>query len=417
MKFRIVLSMAGLTAALSAHAQNAQPAAPVQGGVRAVPQPVRPLQPVAPAQQAPSTPLVPGQPLMTIDPRTGQPIVATNGFVPMATNFLTSTNQQLLSTNGQFIGTNRFDRDDQRFVTNGFDRDDGRFGTNGFDRDDWRFRHTNDFDRDDRRFQNTNGFGGFSNRFGILTNSTGTNALDVMHSTGTNAFRGDIARTPQDAALLQQVRAQLAHERRDVRRLQLSAQNGVVTISGAVASAEEAQEFVTLVQQTPGVVSVTSNLQVVPGLFSHGGSFGQDMGSTPADQRLVGQVRRRMVVPGTGQAGASQSVHIVAHNGVITLAGFVSSVEQKQALEAAVQSTPGVVQVDDQLQVQANAGVNNDQNANSAAVGGSAGFGQGTNSSFGAGRPLNTTPFRQSGNSGSTTNIIIGTNAVPMAPR
>jgi osmotically-inducible protein OsmY len=352
---------------------------------------------------------------MTIDPRTGQPIVVTNGLSPMATNFLTTTNQELLSANGQFTGTNRFDRDDQRFGTNGLDRDDWRFGTNGFDRDDGRFRHTNDFDRDDWGFQHTNGFGGFSNRFGIFTNSTGTNIYDVMHSTGTNDFRGDIARTPQDAALLQQVRAQLAHERRDVRRLQLSAQNGVVTISAVVPSAEEAQEFVTLVQQTPGVVSVNNNLRIVPGLFSRSGSFGEDTGSTPADQRLVGQVRRHMGRRGQRQAGASESVHIVARNGVITLVGFVSSIEAKQALEAAVQSTPGVVQVDDQLQVRANAGVNTDENAGSAAVGGSAEFGQGTNSSFGDGRPLSTVPFQQQ--PGNSRTVIIGTNTVPMAPR
>jgi hypothetical protein len=199
--------------------------------------------------------------------------------------------------------------------------------------------------------------------------------------------------------------------------IQLSAQNGVVTISGAVPSAEEAQEFVTLIQQTPGVVSVNNNLRIMPGLFSQGGGFRQDTGSTPADQRLVGQVRRHIGRRGQGQVGASESVHIVARNGVVTLVGFVSSIEEQQALEAAVQSTPGVVQVIDQLQVRANAGINTGENGASAAAGGSAGFAEGTNSSSAAGRPVNTAPFRQPGNSGTTTNIIIGTNKVPMAPR
>src|SRR5262249_26244033 len=143
-------------------------------------------------------------------------------------------------------------------------------------------------------------------------------------------------------------------------------------------------------------------LQIMPGLFSRGGGFGQDTDSTPADQRLVGQVRRHMTRQGQGQAGASESVRIVALNGVVTLVGFVTSIEEKQALEAAVQSTPGVLQVIDQLQVSANAGVVTRENGNSATVGGSAGFGQGTNSASAAGRP---------------SNIIIGTNSVPVPPR
>ena len=410
MKFRIVVSMVTLTTALCASAQNGQPAAPVQG-VRQVPQPLSPARPAAPAAQAPSSAAAPGQLTVVIDPRTGQQVIVTNGLMPqgIATNFFTTTNQLLLSTNGMVPRTNGFDRDD-RFGTNGFDRDD-RFGTNDFDRDDWRFRHTNDFDRDDWRFHHTNGFHGFSNRFGIFTNSTGTNALDVMNSPGTNGFRGDMARTPQDAALLILVRQHLAPERHDGRMIQLSAQNGVITISGAVPSAEEGQEFVSLIQQTPGVVSVNNNLRIVPGLFSLRGDLGQDSGSTPADQRLAGQVRRHMGRRGRDQAGASESVHIVARNGVVTLVGFVSSIEERQALEAAVQSTPGVVQVIDQLQVRANAGID------TGAVGGSAGFAEGTNSSSAAGRPVNTSPFRRPGNFGTTTNITIGTNAVPTAPR
>lgn len=364
-------------------------------------------------------------------------ILQTNGFVPRiasGTNPLAIANQQLLSTNAvnpqfqgtnspvnaqfpgtnsavnsqfpatnsQFPGTNDFDRDDWRFRTNGFDRDDWRHGTNGFDRDDSRFGHTNDLDRDDRRFHHTNDFDDFSNRFGIFTNSSSTNPLSVIQSPGTNGFKGDIARTPQDAALLLRVRARLAPERRDGRMIRLSAQNGVVTISGAVPSAEEAQEFVGLAQQTPGVVSVVNNLNVVPSLFSRGG-FGQDRGFSPADQRLLGQVRRHMHQQGQMQ-GVSDSVHIVTQNGVVTLVGFVSSVEERQALEAAVQSTPGVVQVIDQLQVRAGA----DQNG--AAVGGSAQFGGGASSSAGASGPFTIAP------AGSDTNDF-ETNAAPTTPR
>jgi osmotically-inducible protein OsmY len=357
-------------------------------------------------------------------------IVLTNGFVPRVaagTNPLAIANQQLLSTNAvtsqfqatnsivnsQFPGTNTpfpatndFDRDDWRFRTNGFDRDDWQHGTNESDRDDWRFGHTNDLDRDD--FRHTNGFGGFSNRFGIFTNSSSTNPYNVIQSPGTNGFRGDIARTPQDAALLLRVRARLAPERRDGRMIRLSAQNGVVTISGAVPSPEEAQEFVALAQQTPGVVSVVNNLNVVPGLFSHGG-FGQDRGFTPADQRLLGQVRRHMHQQDQMQGGVSESVHILAQNGVVTLVGFVSSVDERQALEAAVQSTPGVVQVIDQLQVRA--GI--DQNG-APAVGGSTQFGGGASAASGGGGSFS--PVQQASPSGSGTNEF-ETNAAPTTPR
>lgn len=420
MRFRKIIPLASLITAFAAGAQHSAlaAAAPVQGAAPPM-QPVRPLQPVPPGGQAPSVSR-PGAPagVPGASQQTSPMIVVTNGFVPRVgsgTNPLSIANQQLLSTNAvnsqppgtnsQFPGTNDFDRDDWRFRTNGFDRDDWRHGTNGFDRDDGRFGHTNDSDRDDR-FHHTNDFDGFSNRFGIFTNSTSTNPFSVIQPPGTNGFRGDIARTPQDAALLLRVRARLAPERRDGRMIRLSAQNGVVTISGEVASAEEAQEFATLAQQTPGVVSVLNNLRVVPGLFSHGG-FGHDRGITPGDQRLLGQVRQHMQQQGQLQGGVSDSVHIVAQNGVVTLAGFVSSVEERQALEAAVQSTPGVVQVVDQLQVR---GAGADQNG-AAAVGGSTQFGGGASSSAGAGGPYSVAPA-----SGSSTNDF-GTNAAPMTPR
>lgn len=237
-----------------------------------------------------------------------------------------------------------------RFGTNVFGTPSA---TNGFDADDL----TNRFDRDDFR---TNGFGGF-------TNSSGTNAFGVANGFGTN---GDVAVNTQDQVLLRQIRMRLRPEAPDGSlALSIAVQNGAVTLSGAAPSAEEAQEFVNLVQQTPGVVSVDNNIQVVPGM-RFGRGFDRDQGFSSSDRELLGQVRRHMG-RGRGQAGASESVHIIARNGIITLFGFVSSAAEKQALEAAVQSTPGVVQVNDELRIRSSTAADqNNQNAGTSTVGG-----------------------------------------------
>lgn len=301
--------------------------------VPVAPAPYRPVLP-APVPSAPLAPSAPGQvprvnqqvprsptPGETgqMAPQTGMP---TNAFVPSA---------------GQPMPTNGFAP--QLANTNGF-APGNRFGS-GF----------------------TNRFGGRNNRFGAFTNQFASSNVFgfVSNQFGTNLVLEDEGLTPQDRALVARIRRELLPLiRRERLPIHLVSQNGVVTMTGFAFSEQEAQQLAATVQHTPGVTTVNNELEVNPnfqprGEIAHGQAHDQDnddQAFSPVDRDLLkhlrGRMRRRHL-----ERGASELVHIIARNRVITLAGFVGSAAEEQALVAAARSTPGVARVDDDLQVRA----------------------------------------------------------------
>lgn len=220
----------------------------------------------------------------------------------------------------------------------------------------------------------TNQFGGgFSNQFGAFTNRfNGTNMFGFPFSNqfGTNIVLEDEGLTPQDRSLLAQIRMELLPIiRRDRLPIHLISQNGVVTVTGFVLTAQEAQQLALMVQQTPGVTGVNNQLQVNPNFAGQGGLRGDndqdDQAFSRGDRDLVRDMRGRFRHR-HGDRGVSQSVRIIARNGVITLTGFVDSTAEEQALVAAAQTTPGVVSVDDDLQVRGQAGQGTGQQNNTS---------------------------------------------------
>lgn len=74
---------------------------------------------------------------------------------------------------------------------------------------------------------------------------------------------------------------------------------------------------------------------------------GQTTGAN--DQQITDAVRNAIAAePGTPTA---QQVQVNVQNGVVTLRGNVSTMEEKQELEQQVRDIPGVVRVENQLQV------------------------------------------------------------------
>ncbi len=329
---------------ITAVGQSAKTAPPAGAATTHIPvrpmQPTPPLQPVTPPNQNPN------QPSQTPPPTQPNGAAAT-GFITNSTqpvprfgagtnqlgNPLSTASNQPISSNGIFAQTtNQFGQ-----LTNQFG-----FGTNGAG------PGTNPI------VLGTNSFATGTNPFAF-----GTNLLSTNH------LVRDEAATPQDRRLLAHIRRELLPAiRRERVPIHLIAQNGVVTLVGFTISTSERQQIESIVQQTPGVVSVVDNLQVSQGMNLPEGNLqagdldqdrdDRDFAANDHDRDLLRHARREMERR-RGEFGELGSVHFISQNGVVTLVGSVNSPQEKQALEKAIQAIPGVVSINDQLTVSSQA--------------------------------------------------------------
>src|SRR5262249_45424310 len=123
-----------------------------------------------------------------------------------------------------------------------------------------------------------------------------------------------------------------------------------------------------LVQQTPGVARIDNRLQLgtvsspggsspfSPAVTSPGAQ--RDEAVTAQDQSLLSAVRFQagMQLGVNPAPGVEMPVHFNINGGIVGVSGSVATAEIKQAVLGAVQRTPGVVRVVDNLQVNPNTG-------------------------------------------------------------
>jgi osmotically-inducible protein OsmY len=187
--------------------------------------------------------------------------------------------------------------------------------------------------------------------------------------------------TVSDTDLVPRVRQQIANNARleeRCRNVQVSSRNGVVTLSGNVPSTYDREMLETCVRNTPGVVSVTDELAVLPAptgsttyvtpsarVYSQqptpvvadntsmaaGEMFNLHVhGLNDADrtlaQRIIGGLQTDQVL-----LTVIPKVNITVADGRVSLRGTVQSDEQRRIIESAVARAAGVSVVDDQLQV------------------------------------------------------------------
>lgn len=222
--------------------------------------------------------------------------------------------------------------------------------------------------------QSTNQFGMTTNEEAESNGFSPTGAASGTNQLNSNLVFQDEAETPADQSLLvtlrQKVQVQLGITRPAAMPVHFVIDDGVVTLVGFVPTADESQRVLLLAQQTAGVVQVIDRLQIgspPPGalqpFLSAGANLGRitDHAFSPTDQALLARIRQEAAV----QLGVSKArrpvemtVHFSIQNGAVTVMGQVFSNAQKQALLARIQSTPGVVNVVDDLGVVAqNSGV------------------------------------------------------------
>jgi hypothetical protein len=205
-----------------------------------------------------------------------------------------------------------------------------------------------------------------SNQVGMATNelAMSNNVAATGNSNDLNSrfLIRDQAVTASDRQLLatlsQSVDAQLGVTSPGVSTVHFLIDNGAVTLVGVVSTADESQRITARVQQTPGVLSVFNDLHIGtrPTEVRPKSEFFGRVGNrafSPADQSLLTTVEQESAAQ-LGISGASTvqlPVHFSIQNGVVGVTGQLTSAQEKQALLAAIQRTPGVVRVVDNVTV------------------------------------------------------------------
>ena len=188
----------------------------------------------------------------------------------------------------------------------------------------------------------------------------------------------DYTQVDLDRNLEKNVRAQLDQYGRlgaAAANVQISAQNGTVTISGPVPSEQDRQMIDTLARNTSGVVSVNDQMQSA---LAPTGTIGQpprvyvvppvEVRTPVPSEPLIGAPGLRVqpatsddrfsadrIADGFRSGGipmaASDSVTAIVRGNVVYLQGTVASEADRQAVLSAVEHSAGVSAVFDQLQV------------------------------------------------------------------
>jgi osmotically-inducible protein OsmY len=142
------------------------------------------------------------------------------------------------------------------------------------------------------------------------------------------------------------------------RNIDVETANGIVTLSGTVASEGERLEAMSIARSTDGVREVRDNLSVMPG--SSAGDMNRTPG-TPADQRSAGarvddawitmNVQSKFFMHDTIKA---REIDVDTRNGVVTLTGSVPDEAARSAAERLARETNGVSRVVNSLTVSGN---------------------------------------------------------------
>lgn len=134
------------------------------------------------------------------------------------------------------------------------------------------------------------------------------------------------------------------------RRIDVAVRNGVVTLSGEVASEDERAQALLLARTTEGVQRVEDHLTVVTQpAGTAAGDIGAPAARPPADDATVTTTIQAKYFVDT--MVKSSPVNVSAKDGVVLLQGTVPSEAVRQQALTIAQNTDGVVQVVDRLTV------------------------------------------------------------------
>ncbi len=159
----------------------------------------------------------------------------------------------------------------------------------------------------------------------------------------------------------------------------VSSQNGVVSLTGSVPSDQTRQSVDDVVRNLPGVTSVMDRLQITPAPGTTGQTASQppaygtspasNAATTPAlsnDTQLANAIHQQLQNDSSVASFAS-NIRVSAQQGTVMLSGYVPSDQARQQVDSIVRNVNGVTTVMDQLQVNPPTGRSEQVNRNYSA--------------------------------------------------
>jgi osmotically-inducible protein OsmY len=156
-----------------------------------------------------------------------------------------------------------------------------------------------------------------------------------------------------DISLANQVREQLSKYgdlAASAQQVQITAQNGTLSLTGYVPSQREQQMIEALARNTPGVVSVNNQLQLSAAPIAAPSRPAAVPGYSQSDQALADQLQQRLSSHPT-LSGFAPNVRMHVQDGRVNLTGNVPSEQDREIITDLISSTSGVVSINDQLEI------------------------------------------------------------------
>ena len=141
-------------------------------------------------------------------------------------------------------------------------------------------------------------------------------------------------------------------------RIEVAADQGVVTLTGSVKSKSERIAVETIAKQVRGVTAVANDLTVPPQA---------DRSSTQLAKDLLRAIRAHMFL-------ATEDIRVIVRDRYVTLEGTVHRQLQKMLAEAQIKRLPGIFGISNQIEVTLEAPIRtqNEMNGDAASSNGSA---------------------------------------------
>ena len=134
------------------------------------------------------------------------------------------------------------------------------------------------------------------------------------------------------------------------RDIQVTSNNGVVTLSGRVGSERERQEAVTIARSVEGVTQVDDRLTVQPasGAVATTGTTTEELARRLDDSRVTSSIQSKFFLDNTMK---TRRIDVTTRQGVVTLRGEVASDNERAQALLLARTTEGVDRVEDNLTV------------------------------------------------------------------
>ena len=143
----------------------------------------------------------------------------------------------------------------------------------------------------------------------------------------------------------------------------LVTKDGVVTVTGTVVSQSQADRIVELAQKTPGVVSVTNQLKIVPDeglntgnptlqergeIVEQGEKELDEAADISGDARILNEIKAKFA---SDDLIKSRGIRTEATEGVVVLTGTVRTREEEEQVIRLANSVPGVREVRSEIKI------------------------------------------------------------------